>query len=56
MTVVPGKQFLTLLNGRLQQNLGICITAPQIIRHLSREMIANDLRDILSDVNEFANA
>jgi AAA domain, putative AbiEii toxin, Type IV TA system len=56
MTVVPGKQLLALLNGQLQQNFGICITAPQIIRHLSRDMIAHDLRDILLDVNQFANA
>jgi hypothetical protein len=54
MTVVPGKQFLATLNGRLQQNLGISITAPQIIRNLSPDMIANDLRETLFDLNKFA--
>lgn len=54
MTVVPGKQLIAMLNSRLQQNLGISITAPQIIRNLSPELIANDLREILSGINQFA--
>ncbi len=54
MCVVPGKQLLTELNGRLQSNFGISITAPQIIRHLSPEVIADDLRNILSDIDSFA--
>ena len=54
MAVVPGKQFLSTLNGHLQHDFGVSITAPQIIRHLTPEMIAGDLREILSDVNRFA--
>jgi hypothetical protein len=47
MSVIPGKQLLATLNGRLQQHFGISITAPQIIRHLSPDMIARDLLEIL---------
>ena len=54
MAVVPGKQLLAAINGSLQNNLGISITAPQIIRYLGPEMIPNDLRETLTDINAFA--
>jgi energy-coupling factor transporter ATP-binding protein EcfA2 len=54
MTVIPGKQLLSTLNGRLQAKFGISITAPQIIRHMTPDMIAPDLRDILTDIDRFA--
>lgn len=52
--VVPGKQVLAALNGRIQSNFGISVTTSQIIRHLSYEMVAGDLRSILSDIDAFA--
>jgi len=54
MTVVPGKQLLATLNSRLQKNLGISITVTQIIRNLTPGAIANDLRETLHDINQFA--
>jgi hypothetical protein len=54
LKVVPGKQLLASINTHLQQNFGVSITTLQIIRHLSPDMIANDLREILSDINQFA--
>jgi hypothetical protein len=54
MTAVPGKQLLATLNSQLQQNLGISITAAQIIRHISPETIPSDLRDVLFDLDQFA--
>ena len=53
-TVVPGKQLLAALNSRLQQSLGVSITAPQIIRNLAPEMVASDLRKTLVDIDQFA--
>jgi energy-coupling factor transporter ATP-binding protein EcfA2 len=54
MKVVPGKQLLATLNSRLQKNLGISITATQIIRNLAQGTIATDLRETLHDINQFA--
>jgi energy-coupling factor transporter ATP-binding protein EcfA2 len=54
MKVVPGKQLLATLNSRLQKNLGISITATQIIRNLAPGTIAADLRETLHDINQFA--
>jgi hypothetical protein len=54
MGIVPGKQFLATLNSRLQYDFGVTITAPQIIRYLSRDCVAPDLCQILGDINRFA--
>jgi hypothetical protein len=54
MRVVPGKQLLTSINNRLQQDHGISLTLPQIARNLSPGMIAQDLREILHNINRFA--
>jgi G3E family GTPase len=54
VAVVPGKQLLSSLNTMIQQNLGISISAAQIISKLKPDMISDDLRDTLCDINEFA--
>lgn len=54
LLIVPGKQVLAALNTRLQQELGISITATQVVRALRRDEVASDLRNILSDLNSFS--
>ena len=54
LMVVPGKQMLAALNSQLQEEFGISITAAQIIRNLAPDEIAEDLRDILQNLNDFA--
>jgi hypothetical protein len=54
LTVVPGKQLLAALNGRLQQDLGISIAAPQIIRNIAPDVTSSELRLVLFDLNQFA--
>ncbi|MCK1639132.1 AAA family ATPase [Bradyrhizobium sp. 157] len=53
LAVVPGKQFLSSLNTYLQYDLGISITATQILRHLVLPPTC-DLRAILIALDAFS--
>ena len=52
--IVPGKQLLSDLNSKLQQTYGVSVTVSQIIRNLTAEETAFDLRMIFQALNEFA--
>ena len=54
LMIVPGKQLLSDLNSKLQQTYGVSVTVSQIIRNLTAEETAFDLRMILQALNEFA--
>ena len=56
LMVVPGKAILSALNTKLQNKLGISITVSQIIRNLDSAKVDSDLKEILRDLNEFAQA
>lgn len=54
LRIVPGKQALAALNSRLERELGVSITAAQIISHLRVEDLPDDLAIILADLDGFA--
>jgi hypothetical protein len=54
LMVIPGKQLLSDLNGKLQKTYGISITASQIVRNLTPENVSSDLKEILQSLNDFA--
>ena len=54
LLIVPGKQVLSAINTKIQDAFGVSITCTQIIRNLQPGEIALDLREILCDLNLFA--
>ncbi len=54
LLVVPGKQLLASLNGKLQGAYGVSITASQIIRNLVSQDVPAELTAILQHLNNFS--
>lgn len=54
--VVPGKQTLAALNTRLQNDFHLSITPTQIVSHMRRADIPDELNTILDDLNDFASS
>ena len=52
---IPGKDFLSRLNDRLQDTFRISITEVMLIERLSRDQIDHDILGILDLPNAFCN-
>jgi len=52
--ICPGKKLFATLNGQIQKRLGVSITSTQVIKHLAPADVS-DLKDVLSDLDRFAN-
>jgi hypothetical protein len=51
---VPEKRVLADLGGRLQRTCGVGLTSAKIIGSMTRDEIADDLRNVLEELERFA--
>lgn len=51
--MLPGKDFLSSLNKTLQEKYGIGITQGNIINHLQRSMIPDELKILIDQIDQF---
>lgn len=56
LRLVSGKAAISALNSKLEKDLGISVTAAQIISHLRISDLAEEMQVILSDLDAFARA
>lgn len=55
LRIVPGKSTISALNTRLEKDFGVSVTAAQITSCMRISDLPEELRIILTDLNELAN-
>lgn len=53
LKIIPGKEFLSALNTKLQEDYKVTITAANIINSMQKNSIPAELRTLIEEINDF---